>query len=237
MGELEKLELEIKKQENKEKAKLLQGFFKTGKGEYGEGDVFLGIVVPIQRKISQEFKNLEMSGIQKLLSSDIHEKRLIALFILIEQYKKAKKEKDEEKKKRIFDFYLANTEQVNNWDLVDLSAPNIVGDYLMDKKREILYKLSKSKNLWERRISVLATFTFIRNNQFEDSIKLAEILLKDKHDLIQKAAGWMLREIGKRNQEVEEEFLRKHYKLMGRTMLRYAIEKFDEEKRKFYLEK
>lgn len=233
---MENIDERVKREADPEKAKALSRFFKTGKGEYGEGDIFLGIVVPKQRKISQEYKNLEMAEIQKLLSSDVHEKRMIALFILIEHYKNAKKEKDEKKRKEIFEFYLKNTEKINNWDLVDLSAPNIVGDYLLDKERGRLYNLAKSSNLWERRISVLSTFAFIRNSQFEDTLKISEILLRDKHDLIHKAVGWALREVGKRNQEVEEEFLRKNYKSMPRTMLRYAIEKFPENKRRKFLD-
>lgn len=233
---MEDLEKELKKYSNKEKAQLLQRFFKTGKGDYGEGDIFLGIVVPNLRKISKAFwKNVSMENIQELLNSRVHEKRLIGLFMLIEKYKEAKKDKNKEKIREIFNFYLANTKNINNWDLVDLSAPNILGDYLLDKERKVLYELVKSNNLWEKRISILSTFTFIRNKDFKDSLKLAEILIQDKHDLIHKAVGWMLREIGKRNQDIEENFLKKYYKTMPRTMLRYAIEKFDEEKRQKYL--
>ncbi|MFH1682998.1 MAG: DNA alkylation repair protein [Candidatus Woesearchaeota archaeon] len=218
---------------NPKQAQLLQGFFKTGKGQYGEGDIFLGIKVPEQRKVAKKYLDLSLKDLQSLLSSKIHEYRLTALFILVDQYKKA----DPKKKKVIFDFYLKNTKNINNWDLVDLSAPNIVGEYLLENDRKILYKLAKSDLLWERRIAVLATFYFIKNNQFEDSLKIAEILLQDKHDLIHKAVGWMLREIGKRNQAVEERFLKKYYHLMPRTMLRYAIERFEEKKRKAYLNK
>ncbi|MBW3022755.1 DNA alkylation repair protein, partial [Candidatus Woesearchaeota archaeon] len=159
--------------------------------------------------------------------------RVCALRILVYRYTKA----DEKIKKEIFDFYLKNTKTINNWDLIDLSAPNIVGNYLLNKNRAILYKLAKSKSIWEKRIAVMATFAFIKEGQFKDSLKIAEILLKDEHDLIHKAVGWMLREIGKKNQAVEEEFLKKNCKTMPRTMLRYAIEKFDEKKRKFYLAK
>ena len=223
---------------NPTKAKTLQRFFKTGKGEYGEGDLFLGIVVPEQRKISKEFCNLEMNDISELLDSKIHEKRMIGLFILIDKYKKRSKEKDENSRKQIFDFYLtnANKNNINNWDLVDLSAPNIVGDFLFNKKRDILYELAKSNNLWERRISIISTFSFIRQSEFKDTIKISEILLTDSHDLIHKSVGWMLREVGKRDIKVLEEFLRKNYKKMPRTMLRYAIEKFSTETRKKYLE-
>jgi len=222
---------DLQKLANPKQAKLLQRFFKTGKGEYGEGDIFLGIKVPEQRKIAKKYSDLTLKYIQELLSSKIHEHRLVALFILVDKYKQAKN------KKELVDFYLKNTKYINNWDLVDLSAPNIVGDYLLDKDKSILYKLAKSDNLWEKRIAVLATFAFIKDNQFEDAFKISEILLKDNHDLIHKAVGWMLREIGKRNLEAEERFLNNHYKKMPRTMLRYAIERFPESKRKYYLKK
>ena len=216
---------------NPEKAKDYQRFFKTGKGAYGEGDIFLGIAVPEQRKIAKKYKHFSLSDVQKLLKSGIHEHRQIALYILLLQYDKG----DESLKKEIFDLYLRNLSFVNNWDLVDLSAPKILGDYLSDKPRGLLYKLAKSKNLWERRISMLATYTFIRSEDFDDALKISEILLKDKHDLIHKAVGWMLREVGNRDVKVEERFLKKHCKQMPRTMLRYAIEKFDPKKRKRYM--
>ena len=233
MNDIKELELRIQKSANDSKSKILQRFFKTGKGEYGEGDIFLGIIVPEQRKIAKEFCNLNNDELEKLLDSEIHEKRLIALLILINKFKKA----DEKIKKEIFDLYLkkANENRINNWDLVDLSAPNIIGKYLLDKNKEILYKLANSLNLWEKRISIISTFEFIRNQQFEDSLKISRILLKDEHDLIHKSVGWMLREIGKRNQKILENFLKERYGEMPRTMLRYAIEKFDEEKRKEYL--
>jgi len=230
---LNQIKKDIKDLENPEKAKLLQRFFKTGPGQYGEGDIFLGITVPLQRQIAKKYTNLSLDEIQELLSSKIHEHRLIALLILIDKYKKA----DQIKKEEILNLYLKNTKYINNWDLIDLSAPNIVGDYFLEKDKSILYKLANSDNLWEKRIAVLATFTFIKNNRFDDSLKISEILLKDKHDLIHKAVGWMLREIGKKDQKTEEDFLKKHYKNMPRTMLRYSIEKFSEEKRKFYLVK
>ena len=233
MATITKLKKELKKIASSKQAKILQRFFKTGKGEYGEGDIFLGIKVPIQRKIAKEFKNLKLSDLQKLLNSKIHEERLIALFILISQYING----DEKIKKKIYNFYLKNTKNINNWDLVDSSAPNIVGNYLLNKPRNILYKLVKSKNLWDRRIAVLATFTFIRNNDFKDIIKIAKTLIKDEHDLIHKATGWMLREVGKRDEKILTQFLNKHIKKMPRTMLRYAIEKLNEEKRKIYLKK
>ena len=221
---------DLQKLANPKQAEILQRFFKTGKGEYGEGDIFLGIKVPEQREVAKKY-DLTLEEIQDLLSDKVHEYRLTALFILVNKYKKS----DKKNKKEIFDFYLKNTKSINNWDLVDLSAPNIVGDYLLDKDKSILYKLAKSDNLWEKRIAVLATFAFIKDNQFEDAFKISEILLKDNHDLIHKAVGWMLREIGKRNLEAEERFLNNHYKKMPRTMLRYAIERFPESKRKYYL--
>jgi len=225
------IEKRIESEGNAEKAKLLSRFFKTGKGEYGEGDIFLGLVVPVERKIAKEFRGMDIKDIQTLLDSKVHEKRMIALFILVDRYKKAKGEERE----KIFEFYLKNTTNINNWDLVDLSAPNIVGDYLLNEERKLLYSLAKSDKLWERRISIISTAAFIRNNQFEDTIKISEILMKDKHDLIHKAVGWMLREVGKRNEEELKSFLRRHYKNMPRTMLRYSIEKFPENVRKKYL--
>ena len=224
---LNRLKKELSKLENKEKSEILSRFFKIGKGQYSEGDIFLGITVPQQRKIAKEYSNLTLEDLQELISSKIHEHRLVSLLILITKYKNSKKE--------IFDFYLKNTKNINNWDLVDLSAPNIVGNYLIQKDKSILYKLAKSNNLWEKRIAILSTFEFIKNNEFEDTLKISEILLSDKHDLIHKAVGWMLREIGKRNQKIEEQFLKKHYKNMPRTMLRYAIEKFEKDKREQYL--
>jgi 3-methyladenine DNA glycosylase AlkD len=219
---------ELQKYANPKQAKLLQGYFKTGKGQYGEGDIFLGLKVPQQRKVAAKF-DLSLVEIGKLLNSKIHEHRLVALFILIKKYQKT------DEKKKIFDFYLKHTKYVNNWDLVDLSAPKIVGDYLLDKSRSILYKLAKSKNLWERRISALATAAFIDNNDFDDALKIAEILLSDKHDLIHKAVGWMLREVGKRNRKTLEMFLNKYCRKMPRTMLRYSIERLDKKKKEFYM--
>lgn len=229
--------LEIKKELRElgypKKAKISARFFKTGKGEYGEGDIFLGIKVPDQRKVAKKYTYLKLEGLQKLLQSKIHEERLVALLILVNKYQKA----EEGLKREIYKFYLKNSRYINNWDLVDLSAPKIVGAYLLDKpkERKVLYKLAKSLDLWERRISILATYTFIRNKQLKDTLKIAQILLGDKHDLIHKAAGWMLRELGKVDQKKEEEFLQKHYRVMPRVMLRYAIEKFDREKREYYL--
>ena len=227
---IDELKKDLEKLSNKKKAKILSGFFKTGKGDYGEGDIFLGVVVPEQRKIASKYNNLEFKDMQELLSSKIHEHRLTSLLILNNKYKKASDRKE------IVEFYLKNTKNINNWDLVDISAPKILGDYFFDRDKKRLYDLAKSNNLWEKRIAVLSTFWFIKNNKFDDSLKIAEILLYDKHDLIHKAVGWMLREIGKRDSEVEEKFLNKHYNKMPRTMLRYAIENFSYEKRRFYLD-
>lgn len=218
---------------NPEKAKILSGFFKTGKGQYGEGDIFLGITVPEQRRIARKYSALSLRGLRALLSSRIHEHRLVALLILTEQYRKG----DNGNKKEIFDFYLGKTRHINNWDLVDLSAPNILGDHLLDKDRSVLCQLAESESLWERRMAIMATFAFIKRNDFEDTLRVSTLLLHDTHDLIHKAVGWMLREIGKRDRKTEEEFLRKHCREMPRTMLRYAIERFDEEKRNAYLKK
>src|SRR3989344_1088744 len=235
MPTLKELEKILEEYKNPEKAKVLQGFFKTGKGQYGEGDIFFGIIVPDQRKIAKDFIELSLNDIKILLNSKIHEKRLIALFILIDKYKKSDREKNYDKKEQIFNFYIDNLKNVNNWDLVDLSAPNIIGEYLKDYKRDILYFLAKSDNIWKRRVAILSTFYFIKNNDFSDSLKISKMLLQDKHDLIQKVVGWMLREIGKRNLLVEENFLKNNYKKMPRTMLRYSIERFEEDKRKRYL--
>jgi len=233
MPTLTQLKKDLNKLADRKQAAILSRFFKTGPGAYGEGDVFLGIKVPEQRKAAGKYADLSLADTQKLLKSKIHEHRLVALLILVKKFKKG----GEKLRAEIFKAYLKNTRYINNWDLVDLSAPNIVGRHLLDKSRQILYKLVRSKSLWGRRIAVLATFSFIRENDFRDSLRLSEILLKDEHDLIHKATGWMLREIGKRDQAVLERFLRKYYQVMPRTMLRYAIEKFDEKKRKFYLGK
>jgi len=218
----------------KEKVKNLSSFFKTGKGDYGEGDIFLGITVPNQRKVAKKYLNIELKDISNLINSKYHEERLTAIIILVEKYKKSNIDKE---KKEIIDFYLKNLKYINNWDLVDISCPTIVGDYFLEKDKNILYKLVKSKNLWEKRISIISTLGFIRKGKFEDTIKISEILVNDEHDLIHKAVGWMLREVGKRNQKIEEDFLKKYYKIMPRTMLRYAIEKFDKQKKDFYMKK
>jgi 3-methyladenine DNA glycosylase AlkD len=228
---LSHIKKELSQLEDPMRAKKLSGFFKTGKGQYGEGDLFLGIPVPVLRKVAKKYIDLSLNDLQELLESKIHEHRFTALVILISKYQKAEKSD----KEKIYNFYLKNTKNINNWDLVDLSAPKIVGHYLVDNDRSVLYKLAKSISLWERRISILATFTFIYNNDFEDALNISELLLHDKHDLIHKAVGWSLREIGKRDQRILERFLITYCSQMPRTMLRYAIEKFGEKKRKFYL--
>jgi len=230
---IKELEFELDKNSDKKQADILQRFFKTGPGEYGEGDIFIGIKVPVLRSIAKKNQDISYKEVKQLLKSKIHEKRLISLMILIFKYQKA----GEEEKSKIFKIYLDHTNNINNWDLVDLTAPQIVGDYLMDKDRSLLIKFANSKNLWERRIAILSTFQFIKNNKFDFSLKISKLLLNDEHDLIHKAVGWMLREIGKRNLNVEEKFLKTHCKIMPRTMLRYAIEKFPEKKRKGYLKK
>lgn len=228
---LTKIRKSLHRYASQQKAKILQRFFKTGKGEYGEGDKFIGVVVPDTRKVAKLHSNLPLTDCIKLLKSEIHEERLLSLLILIQKFEKA----DLILKDKIFKVYLANTKYINNWDLVDLSAPNVVGAYLLDKSRNILRSLAKSKSLWERRIAIVSTHFLIRNKQYKDTLKIAEMLLKDNHDLIHKAVGWMLREVGKRELRPLEKFLSKHKKVMPRTMLRYAIERFPESKRKSYL--
>ena len=216
---------------DKEKAKVLQRFFKTGPGEYGEGDRFLGIKVPELRKMAKAQESVGYGAVRGLLKSPIHEERFLALLILILKYSKG----DETEKKKIYDFYLKHTPWVNNWDLVDVSAEHIVGAFLAQKDKAPLYRLARSDLLWERRIAIMATFHFIKKNAFSETLKIAGMLLFDKEDLIHKAVGWMLREVGKRDLETEEAFLRVHYKAMPRTMLRYAIERFPEPKRQRYI--
>lgn len=209
-----------------------QRFFKTGKGGYGEGDRFLGIRVPILRKHVSIFQGISLTETRKLLRSHFHEERLFALLLLVRKFEKG----DVVTREAVYNLYFGNLEFVNNWDLVDSSAPYIVGQWLSDKSRERLYILAKSENLWERRIAIISTFHFIRNNSFSDALRIALLLKHDKEDLIHKAVGWMLREVGKRDPAVEKTFLREHYREMPRTMLRYAIERFPEQERKKYLE-
>jgi len=257
---LNKLKQDLEKLKNPAKAKVLARFFKTGKGEYGEGDVFLGVVMPKQRGVVKKYLDLSLEEVQKLLLSKVHEHRMTGVLILVGKYERGGRRRrigrvrqeglpaseaseGADKRREIFDLYLRNSKNINNWDLVDLSAPHIVGDYLLEpfdatqdrRPRQILYKLARSKNLWERRIAILATFAFIRVGEFGDTLKISEILLNDEHDLIHKAVGWMLREVGKRDLGILEKFLNKYHKKMPRTMLRYAIERMDEGKRKFYM--
>ncbi|MFA5318093.1 MAG: DNA alkylation repair protein [Patescibacteria group bacterium] len=228
---MNKVKKELKKYVDLEKAKILQRFFKTGKGEYGAGDVFIGVTVPNIRKVAKKFQTMQLKEVELLLHSKIHEERLCAALILVEKFEQG----SEAEKQKIYKLYLKNAKHINNWDLVDLSAPKITGAYLLEKNRDVLYKLAHSKNLWKKRIAILSTYAFIRENQFKDTLEISKILLNDKHDLMHKAVGWMLREVGNRDREVEEKFLKKYYKKMPRTMLRYTIEKFPEELRQEYL--
>ncbi len=206
-------------------------FFKTGSGQYGEGDTFVGVRVPVLRKLARECRDLPLTEIEVLLHSPVHEERLLALLILVLGVSKC----DDGHRKAVYDFYLGNTRHVNNWDLVDTSAPAIVGGYLRDKPRQPLIRLAKSASLWERRIAVVATQHFIRLDQFDDTLAISRLLLADKEDLIHKAAGWMLREVGDRDGAALEGFLKEHAAVMPRTMLRYAVEHFPPVKRRGFL--
>ena len=228
---LKKIKEDLEKAANPEKVEIYQRFFKTGKGEYGEGDIFIGLTVPKQREIAKKYIGLDLEDVKKLLSDKVHEYRLTGFLILVYKFEKA----DEKEKNNIVEFYLKNIKSANNWDLIDCVADKILGNYLIDKDKKILYDLAKTDNLWKKRIAIISTFEFIKNDQFEDTLKISEILLNDEHDLIHKAVGWMLREVGKRDIEIEEAFLKKYYKTMPRTMLRYAIEKFDGKKKEFYM--
>lgn len=223
---------ELKALADPERAKNSAWFFKTGPGQYGEGDEFIGVTVPQQRQVAKKYPSLPLGEVEKLLQSKIHEERLTALIILVGQYKA----QDDQHKQYIYDFYLAHTQCVNNWDLVDSSASYIVGAHLHDKDRTTLYDLAHSRYLWERRIAIIATAYFISQKESQDTFAIAKLLLTDTHDLIHKAVGWMLREVGKScGQDVLEGFLRTHYEAMPRMMLRYAIERFDEPLRQKYL--
>ena len=214
-----------------ERAEASSRFFKTGPGEYGEGDRFLGVNVPDTRRVCRAFRDMPLGEVTKLLSSPWHEERLLALFILVWQFQRA----EPKAQRKIYRFYLRHLRFINNWDLVDSSAEHVIGAYLFERDKEQLYRWAKSRDLWKRRIAVMATFHFIKRGNYQPTLALAEILLNDPHDLMHKAVGWMLREIGNRDRTVEEDFLRKHYPQMPRTMLRYAIEKFPEKKRQAYL--
>ena len=206
-------------------------FFKTGPGEYGEGDRFRGIRVPVLRGLAKEYQSITPPEAVRLLGSTFHEDRLLALLLLVRLYSRG----DEAARGEIYRLYLKNTRLINNWDLVDSSAEQIVGAFLRDRPRAPLRRLAKSQDLWERRIAVLATFHFVKRGEFGETLAVARALLSDPEDLIHKAVGWMLREVGKRDPEAEEEFLKEHYKRMPRVMLRYAIERFPEGKRRRYL--
>ncbi len=233
MNQLQKLKQELLKLADTKRAESSTRFFKTGKGEYSEGDVFIGIRVPVLREVAKEFKDMNRKSVEKLLKNEIHEYRFIALIILTIQFNEGNKEE----KKEITKFYLEHTRQINNWDLVDISAPQILGTYLLTKNKAILQKLVVSKLLWERRIAIVSSHAFIKKGIFDVTITLAEKLLNDKEDLMHKATGWMLREMGKRNKKTLVQFLDKYSKVMPRTMLRYSIEHFSQEERKHYMKK
>lgn len=233
MNKLTLLKHEIKNQTNQARAEISRGFFKTKPGQYGAGDKFLGLTVPQSRVLAKKYKDLSFNNTSQLLQSKFHEERLIALFILIYNFERG----DNKTRQKIFNFYLKNTSYINNWDLVDLSANKIIGSHLLNKKTDILFKLARSKNLWPRRIAIVSTFQFIKKNKFGPTIKLAKILLKDKHDLIHKATGWMLREVGKRDKKTLIKFLTQNLAKIPRTSLRYAIERWSESERQIWLKK
>lgn len=225
---------ELSLRANPLKAKVMQGFFKTGEGEYGANDIFIGVAVPEQRKIAKRYHDLTLTHIKKLFESDIHEHRLTALLILVDQFENA----SQKNRKRIFDFYITNRQFVNNWDLVDSSAYQIVGVYLCsDRSCTLLKQLARSHTIWDRRIGIVATYAMIRNKRFDIPLVLATILVNDTHDLIQKAVGWMLREAGKRDEMVLKTFLDSYAHVMPRTMLRYALERLSENDRRAYMAK
>jgi 3-methyladenine DNA glycosylase AlkD len=226
---------ELDSMKDREKAEGVARFFKCGQGEYGAGDLFLGIAVPQQKKLAKKYQSLPLPEVLQLILSKYHEARLTGLLILVQAFVKA----DVRKQEKIYRFYLAHSDRINNWDLVDATTPHIVGMYLWKnpQERKTLYRLMRSKNMWERRMAILATFTFLRQGYFKDTLRISEGLLSDKEDLIHKSVGWMLREVGKRDRSVLENFLARHLSRMSRTTLRYAIEHFSEKKRKKYLKK
>ena len=228
----ESVRQQLSAREDPERAAFLQGFFKTGKGEYGEGDVFRGIRVPELRKIAKRFKALPLDEALLLLRSPMHEDRFVALAILVHAYQGG----NAQQRKAVFTAYLGHTRWINSWDLVDASAHKIVGPFLAERDRSVLAVLAESGSIWERRIAIMATLHFIKAGDFADTLTIADKLLRDAEPLIHKAVGWMLREVGKRDQALEEAFLEKHYRNMPRTMLRYAIERFDNARRRAYLE-
>jgi 3-methyladenine DNA glycosylase AlkD len=218
---------------NPAKARVLQWFFKTGPGEYGEGDRFLGVVVPQLRRLVPIFQDADSEAIEGLLRDPFHEKRMLALLLLVRQYERG----DEAKRAAIERYYLSHTDRINNWDLVDLSAPNIVGAHRLTRTRGVLRRLARSRSMWERRIAIVATHAFIRAGEFGDTLAIADVLMDDREDLIHKACGWMLREVGKRDRRILEQYLEPRCRRMPRTMLRYAIERFPERLRKRYMAK
>jgi 3-methyladenine DNA glycosylase AlkD len=234
---------EIEAHKNLKKGKILSGFFKTGRGQYGEGDIFWGLTVPTSRRIAVKYKDLPLPEVNLLLKNKVHEIRLIGLLVLVRQYKqlsldKTRDDSVELEKKKIVDFYLKNTRYINNWDLVDLSSHCILGDYLFrHKEGKVLLKLAKSKNLWEQRIAIVSTYAFIRHGDLGWTFKIAKMFLLHEHNLIHKAVGWMLREAGKKDEKVLRKFLDANFFHMPRTMLRYAIEKFPRKIRLSYLKK
>ena len=234
MTGLSDLKKDLRKFERPEKAKILTRFFKTGKGEYAEGDQFLGLKTDETRSVAARYKDIGYEDVEKLLASPIHEERMVAVMILVGRFKKG----SIDIKKEVYELFISNISGINNWDLVDVSVPHIIGGYLyLSKgKRNILYDFAESHNLWKKRIAIMSTFYFVREKDFKDTLEISKILLNDKHNLIHKAVGWMLREIGNRNLSIEEKFLKTRYQKMPRTMLRYAIEKFPEGTRKKYLE-
>ncbi len=230
---LDKLILELRKVSTPYRAEQSAKFFKTGKGEYGEGDVFIGVDMPTMRSIAKNYTSMSLKDLQTLLESKIHEYRMVALVILVNKYKKSKKEKFQ--KREIYNFYLKNTRNINNWDLVDISCPHIIGEFCLIEGPGILRDLAKSDHLWEKRVSIVSTLRLIKEKRYGETLAISDMLINDEHDLIHKAVGWMLREVGKKNKGVLELFLKERYKSMPRTMLRYAIEKFPEDERKKYL--
>lgn len=228
---VKKFQKEIRSLKDCKKAQHLSRFFKTGPGEYGEGDVFLGLTVPQQRQLLKKYFELSLDDLSKILKSPYHEERLTALLILVQKYKKCP-----ELRESIFQLYKKNYQNINNWDLVDLSAEQIMGEHLYLKEKNLLVEWAHSKHLWKKRISIISTFNYIKRGESDWTFKIAKILLNDEHDLIHKAVGWMLREVGKRvSLDIEREFLKRYYQKMPRTMLRYAIERFPEQERQKYL--
>jgi len=221
----------LRKHARPQSVPILQRFFKTGPGEYAEGDRFIGVKVPGVRAVARECRDLSLSRVQKLLRSRVHEERLLAVLILCQAFKVA----SELEQRRLYRFYLAHTAYINNWDLVDASASQIIGVWLYSRSKTPLTTLARSKSIWERRMAIIATFDYIRRNEFDETLRIADLLLHDEHDLIHKAVGWLLREVGKRDGAVERAYLRTRYKTMPRTMLRYAIERFPDIERRKYL--